>query len=208
MNILFDDRDIIVVNKPGGLLCVPGRGPDKQDCIVTRLRRIFPDIIKQPAVHRLDMQTSGVMIFGKTKTAHRHLSKQFENRTVSKQYVALLDGKIIKNKGTIILKFRLNPENRPYQIYDPVHGKPGITHYKNLGIENDYTRMLFTPVTGRTHQLRLHSSHPLGLGTPIVGDFLYGNGNDGDRMLLHAHTLTLQHPTTNKTITFTTKVPF
>lgn len=208
VKILYDDRDIIVVNKPGGMLCVPGKGPAKQDCVVSRLLTIFPDIINQPAVHRLDMQTSGVMIFGKNKQAHRLLSKQFENRTVKKQYVALLDGKVTQKSGTIKLKFRLDPDNRPYQIYDPVHGKLGVTHFSNMGIESDFTRMLFTPITGRTHQLRLHSSHPLGLGTPVVGDFLYGNGADGDKMYLHAVNLTLQHPSSDEIITFKTDVPF
>ena len=208
MNVVFVDSEIVVVEKPGGLLSVPGRGPEKQDCVVNRLRRIFPDMIDQPAVHRLDMYTSGVMVLARTRNAQRHLFRQFEQRLPEKIYHALVDGLIAYEKGIIELPFRLDPENRPYQIYDPVHGKTGITHWKMLQIEGQHTRMEFQPLTGRTHQLRLHAAHRLGLDAPIVGDALYGNGEEGDQMMLHATSLSIRHPLSNEKLSFSSKVPF
>jgi len=200
--IIHHDADIVIVNKPGGLLSVPGRGANKQDCVSKRLKDIFPDMIEQPAVHRLDMYTSGLMVFARTKEAHRNLSIQFEKHKVHKQYQALLDGIIEGSKGEIRLSFRLDPDNRPMQIYDPLQGKPGITGWTKLGIQSGKTRIGFTPLTGRTHQLRLHSAHPLGLGTPIIGDSLYGSGDDGDQMMLHATSLRFSHPTNRENICF------
>lgn len=207
MKILYNDPDIIVVDKPGGLLSVPGRGLDKQDCVVNRVRAMFPDIIAQPAPHRLDMYTSGIMVLARNSSAHRELSRQFQQRQTRKQYIALLDGHLARESGRIELKFRLDPENRPHQIYDPVHGKTGITLWKKLQ-EDKRTRVEFTPITGRTHQLRVHAVHPLGLGTPIVGDSLYGNGKEGEQMMLHAASLTISHPENGKEITFVSKTPF
>ncbi len=206
--VIYCDADIVIVNKPGGLLSVPGRGPDKQDCIAKRLQDIFPDMIQQPAVHRLDMYTSGLMVFARTREAHRKLSIQFEKHQVHKQYQALVDGIIDGHKGEIHLSFRLDLDNRPLQIYDHQNGKPGITHWKRLTIQSGMTRIEFTPITGRTHQLRLHSAHPLGLGTPIIGDSLYGSGNDGDRMMLHATSLCFFHPANKKYICFSSPPPF
>ncbi len=208
MRILYDDAAIIVVEKPGGLLAVPGRGPDKQDCLVSRLRHLFADLPCQPAVHRLDMYTSGVMILARHKAAHRHLSRQFEKRLPEKKYMALLEGFVSGDQGRIELKFRLDVDNRPFQVYDPIHGKTGITCWHKTAVEGQRTRILFTPLTGRTHQLRLHAAHPLGLNCPIVGDSLYGNGQDGDRMLLHAWSLRVIHPVSEKLLTFTSDVPF
>lgn len=208
IDILYSDPDIIVIDKPGGLLSVPGRGADKQDCVVTRTQAIFTDIINQPAVHRLDMYTSGVMILARTREAHRNISRQFEQRNTEKKYIAVLDGMLTEGSGRIELKFRLDPNNRPHQIYDPIQGKTGITLWRTIEIKNNMTRVEFTPVTGRTHQLRLHASHRLGLNTPIVGDKLYGRGNEGDQMMLHASSLTVLHPTTQKRISFTSEVPF
>lgn len=202
VDIIFKDSSIVVVNKPGGLLSVPGRGPDKQDCLVNRLRTHFPECIPQPSVHRLDMDTSGLMVIALTTDAHRILSIQFQDRTVKKQYIALLEGVVKKDQGEITLPFRLDVENRPYQIYDPLQGKMGTTLWKKLEAQNNQTRIFFTPITGRTHQLRLHASHPMGLGCPIVGDRLYGNGKPGDRLLLHATALTFQHPESNQTMRF------
>ena len=192
--IVYQDSSIVVVNKPGGILSVPGRGPDKQDCIVSRLRRLFPGCISQPAVHRLDMDTSGLMVLALTTDAHQHLSEQFRNRRVQKQYLAVLDGIVAEEEGEIRLPFRLDIDNRPYQIHDPVHGKWGITQWRRQSIEGRQTRVRFTPITGRTHQLRVHASHPLGLGCPIIGDRLYGTGKPGDRLLLHASFLRFAHP--------------
>lgn len=203
ITILHNDPEFLIINKPGGLLSVPGRGPDKQDCVVSRARALYPDCIKQPAVHRLDLHTSGIMLLAKTEGAHRLLSKQFEQRLIRKEYTALLDGKVMGEYGTIELAFRLDPQNRPYQIYDPVHGKPGISRWKNIGEQQGGSLILFSPVTGRTHQLRLHAAHPKGLGVPIRGDFLYGNGRDGDQMFLHASRLSIIHPITGKRVEFT-----
>jgi tRNA pseudouridine32 synthase / 23S rRNA pseudouridine746 synthase len=201
-DIIYHDCSIVVVNKPGGLLSVPGRGPDKQDCIVKRIRDLFPECILQPSIHRLDMDTSGLMVLALTSAAHKNLSLQFQNRTVKKQYLAILKGIVEKEEGEIKLPFRLDVANRPYQIYDPISGKWGITCWEKKAVINQQTRILFTPLTGRTHQLRLHSSHPMGLGCPIVGDRLYGQGKPGERLLLHASYLSFKHPDNNKTLCF------
>ena len=208
MKVIYSDTEIIVVDKPGGLLSVPGRGSDKQDCVVSRVRQLFPDIIAQPAVHRLDMQTSGLMVLARTTQAHRDLSIQFSKRITKKVYIALLDGIIAGKSGRIELSFRLDPDNRPYQVYDPVRGKLGVTLWRSRGVEENRTRMEFTPLTGRTHQLRLHAAHEQGLHTPIVGDSLYGAGQEGDRMLLHAAKLSLFHPRSAEKLAFTSPVPF
>lgn len=208
VTIIHTDQEFLIVNKPGGLLAVPGRGPDKQDCVVNRIKALYPTIMTQPAVHRLDMYTSGIMLLAKTKEAHRQLSIQFEQRKVQKEYIALLDGVVKETEGTIELPFRLDPDNRPHQIYDPEQGKTGISRWKKIGILNNQTRVLFSPLTGRTHQLRLHSAHPLGLGVPIVGDSLYGHGNEGDQMFLHASFLSFLHPSTGERIEFISKPGF
>ncbi len=208
INILHRERSFVVIDKPPGLLAVPGRGPDKQDCVVNRVKTLIPEMISQPAVHRLDMATSGLMVLAIDKGSHADLSRQFEQRQVGKKYVALLDGLVEGESGRIELRFRLNPDNRPYQVYDPVHGKLGITDWKKLGVEHKLTRIEFTPITGRTHQLRLHAAHQMGLNTPIVGDNLYGNGQEGDRMLLHACSLVFHHPISGKVVQFKSMVPF
>ncbi len=206
--ILHTDPSFVVVNKPGGLLAVPGRGPDKQDCVVNRIKSLYPNCIKQPAVHRLDMYTSGIMLLARTKDTHSKMSKQFEQRLVKKEYIALLDGYIEGNEGTIELSFRLDPDNRPHQIYDPVHGKTGVSRWKKISTQNNQTRIHFFPLTGRTHQLRLHAAHPEGLGVPIVGDALYGSGKEGCKMYLHASLLSIYHPITEKTLTFSSAPSF
>ncbi|MCI5194724.1 MAG: RluA family pseudouridine synthase [Candidatus Electrothrix sp. AW5] len=212
LEIIFADQQLVVVNKPGGLLAVPGRGPNKQDSVVSRLQEYFPQAIKQPAVHRLDMATSGLMVLALTTAAHRHLSDQFSQRRVAKKYVALLDGIVTQESGHIELRFRLNPAHRPYQIYDPVQGKLGITRWHRLALcedkANPQTRIAFIPLTGRTHQLRLHAAHPLGLGCPIIGDSLYGSGQMGDPMYLHATSLAFTHPLTREELVFYSPPPF
>ncbi len=210
MEILYHDSEIVVINKPGGLLAVPGRGAEKQDCAAARLRGHFPQMINQPAVHRLDMYTSGLMVFAMTAAAHRFLSAQFAERAVDKKYIAVVLGSIAETSGEIHLPFRLDPDNRPRQIYDPVHGKIGITRWRKLAENGTTTRIQFTPLTGRTHQLRVHAAHPRpqGLGAPIVGDSIYGSGKDGDRMLLHACFLQFLHPGTGKTVTFHSRPSF
>jgi tRNA pseudouridine32 synthase/23S rRNA pseudouridine746 synthase len=208
LDILYRDDAIVVVDKPGGLLAVPGRGPDKQDCVVSRLRAICPDCIPQPAVHRLDMATSGLMVLGLTAGAHRGLSVAFESRSITKQYVAVLEGRVQADAGEIQLPFRLDPDNRPHQVYDPVNGKTGITRWRKIDCSSGRTRVAFIPLTGRTHQLRLHASHPGGLGCPIVGDSLYGSGRQGDPMLLHASGLQFSHPVTGQILCFISPAPF
>ncbi len=205
---IYTDSHLILIEKQGGLLAVPGRGPDKQDCVVNRVKCIFPDIIKQPAVHRLDMDTSGLMILARTKNAHKNLSRQFQEHKVLKKYYALLSGVIAHKQGEINLPFRLDPDNRPHQIYDPVHGKWGETKWRRVSIEDSWTRIEFTPKTGRTHQLRLHSAHSKGLGYPIVGDRLYGSGKIGDQLMLHASYLCVKHPEHGTKMEFESKVPF
>lgn len=214
LRILYRDDDIIVVNKQPGLLSVPGRGEDKQDCIESRVKRLFPHCIAQPAVHRLDMETSGILILAFTKEAHRTLSKQFEQKEVEKKYIALLDGipakKGIANHGHMELFFRLDIENRPRQIWDRENGKRAVTEWHILNIER-YTdpdgktrnaaRILFMPHTGRTHQLRLAAADSHGFGIPIIGDSLYGTRADGERLMLHARNITFTHPTSGKRIT-------
>lgn len=212
LEILYRDDSIVVVNKQSGLLAVPGRGPDKADCIEARFKKLFPTCeLNQPAVHRLDMETSGIMILALTKEAHRAMNMQFEARQVHKKYVALLDGVFHgESEGRIELKFRLDVDNRPHQIYDEINGKLGITDYKKVGVEKYrnpisgktkiVTRIEFFPQTGRTHQLRLHSAHcgGGGLGLPIVGDTLYGNPEPGERLMLHAQEITFNHPVTGE----------
>jgi tRNA pseudouridine32 synthase/23S rRNA pseudouridine746 synthase len=198
----------VVVDKPSGLLAVPGRGPEKSDCVTARVRSRHPDCIEQPAVHRLDMDTSGLMVVALRADAHRHLSRQFQSRRTRKRYLALLAGRLEASQGTIRLPFRLDVDNRPYQILDEVHGKLGITHWRRIAIEGGRTRVAFTPVTGRTHQLRVHAAHPRGLGIPIVGDPLYGNGVREGRLRLHACELAFVHPATGTTLAFQSDAPF
>lgn len=221
LEILYRDGDIIIVNKQSGLLSVPGRGPDKQDCIVSRVRRLFPDCMEQPSVHRLDMETSGLMLLAFTPAAHRELSRQFQEGEVSKEYVALLDGVLAKKgiapEGVMELTFRLDINNRPHQIWDSVYGKKAVTEWK-IECVQDYhapdgsrrpaTRVLFRPHTGRTHQLRLASADPHGFGVPIIGDTLYGSCAEGERLMLHASRLCFTHPMTGRRMEFTSPAPF
>lgn len=202
LNIVCHDQDIVVVEKQSGLLSVPGRGPEKQDCVVNRALKHFPDIDIQPAVHRLDMQTSGLMVLAKNKRAHRFLSNLFQQGSVVKRYIAMVEEEIHATSGTIDLAFRLDPDNRPYQVYDPINGKRGITLWRKIGSHHSGTRVEFTPLTGRTHQLRLHAAHHLGLDAAIIGDALYGSGQDGDVMLLHATYLSFNHPANSRICEF------
>ncbi|MGN0728654.1 RluA family pseudouridine synthase [Treponema sp.] len=215
VEILYRDKDIIVVNKQSGILSVPGRGPEKQDCIVNRVKKIFPFCIEQPAVHRLDMETSGLMVLAFTKEAHRNLCRQFEEGKVEKKYIALLDGilakKNIAQSGTMELFFRLDVEHRPHQIWDSVYGKKAVTEWKILDVEKyicpdgtkkNVTRVLFLPHTGRTHQLRLASADSHGFGVPIVGDTLYGRCEPGERLMLHSCYLRFEHPSTGYPMEF------
>lgn len=221
LKILYRDTDIIVVNKQSGILSVPGRGPEKQDCIVNRVKRLFPECIPQPSVHRLDMETSGLMVLAFTKDAHRKLSRQFEEGLVEKKYIALLDGilakKGIPHAGTMELYFRLDVENRPHQIWDSVYGKKAVTEWKIIDVEKylsplknkkNVTRILFIPHTGRTHQLRLASADSHGFGIPIIGDTLYGSCEPGERLMLHSCYIKFVHPSTGKVMEFNCESDF
>ena len=229
VQILYRDSQIVVVNKPSGLLSVPGRGEDKQDCVVNRIKSLFPHCIEQPSVHRLDMETSGILVLAFTEYAHKTLNMQFEKGFVQKKYEALLDGVLEKadginaphhgeKEGIIKLKFRLDVENRPHQIYDEENGKEGITEWQKMGTEyfvnpvtgkkKKSTRITFIPHTGRTHQLRLASSDFHGFNLPIIGDSLYGTLEEGERLMLHAKEITFFHPTTGELMHFTCKPPF
>jgi tRNA pseudouridine32 synthase/23S rRNA pseudouridine746 synthase len=208
LEIVHEDPDFVVVDKPSGLLSVPGRGPDKGDCVTARVRTMYPGCIEHPAVHRLDMDTSGLLVVARNAQSHRELSMQFRRREIAKRYVALLDGELEGEAGTIELPFRLDIENRPYQILDEEHGKLGITHWQKLAIEAGLTRVSFVPVTGRTHQLRVHAAHERGLGIPIVGDPLYGNGTGPAQLKLHACELGFRHPASDARLDFRSAAPF
>ena len=211
MTIIYQDEHIVVVDKPSGFLSVPGRGVEKIDSVAHQISTNIPGCIDQPAVHRLDMDTSGLLVLALTKAAHRNLSKQFQDRLTEKEYIALLDGTLpeeLGNSGTITLPFRLDIENRPYQIYDEIHGKMGTSHWRRISVKNGISRIHFKPITGRTHQLRIHSAHPKGLGLPILDDPLYGNGTDPGKMKLHASKLSFDHPDTSERLTFTSPAPF
>lgn len=194
LEFVHQEPTFVVVNKPSGLLAVPGRGPDRQDCVVKRLKALIPHCIEQPSAHRLDMDTSGLMVLGLTTESQRNLAIQFEQRRVEKTYLAIVEGLLAEQAGEIELAFRLDPENRPHQVYDPVQGKLGKTRWRKLGVDGVNTLVEFTPLTGRTHQLRLHASHDLGLGLPIVGDRLYGTGTEPGQLKLHAAYLAFDHP--------------
>jgi tRNA pseudouridine32 synthase/23S rRNA pseudouridine746 synthase len=208
MIIVYHDDDIIVVCKPSGLLSVPGKGEANQDCVTARIKKQFPECIAQPEVHRLDMDTSGLMVLALTANAQRELSRQFHDRETKKRYIALLEGQLTKTEGLIKLPFRLDVDNRPMQIYDPVHGKLGITRWKVLSSGPATTRVEFTPFTGRTHQLRVHSASEHGLGIPIVGDRLYGTGTAPGQLKLHASYLSFTHPRTGKKLEFHSEPDF
>ena len=206
LEIIYEDDALLAVHKPAGMLSVPGRGPQRQDCLATRLARLRPSAIGPLLVHRLDEATSGVLLAAKTHTAYVALQKQFRDRQVQKRYLAWLQGNVAGSEGTIQLPIRLDVDDRPRQIYDPIRGKAATTRWKVIEQRGDQTRVHLWPLTGRTHQLRVHAAHPLGLFAPIVGDRLYGT--PGERLMLHAEELCFSHPTRNERITITVPSPF
>jgi tRNA pseudouridine32 synthase / 23S rRNA pseudouridine746 synthase len=208
LNIVFCDDDIAVVDKPSGLLSVRGRGDDKQDSVEARIPQVWPHVTGSMMVHRLDQPTSGLLAVALHAPAHRALRLQFEARSVDKEYEAVVVGVVTGDCGVITLPFRLDVDNRPHQIYDAVHGKIGVTHWRVLSRTATTTRVAFVPTTGRTHQLRTHAAHPLGLGCAIAGDALYGDASTSTRLLLHARTLAFSHPTLGTRMTFDSPVPF
>ena len=190
LEIVYEDEWLSVVNKPAGMLSVPGKSD--VDSVYGRVRRMYPEATGPMIVHRLDMATSGLILIAKTKEVHQNLQAQFKNRTVCKRYVAWLDGIVKEKEGRIELPLRPDPEDRPRQVVDAVHGKPAVTDYTVLHYHSGRTFISFIPKTGRTHQLRVHSAHPLGLNVPIVGDELYGK--KANRLYLHAEYLGFVHP--------------
>lgn len=197
LEIVYEDEWLSVVNKPAGMLSVPGKSD--LDSVYSRVRRMYPEATGPMIVHRLDMATSGLILIAKTKEVHQNLQAQFKNRTVCKRYVAWLDGHVEEKEGRIELPLRPDPEDRPRQVVDAFHGKPTVTDYHVLrrgGKDGSRavptTFVSFAPKTGRTHQLRVHAAHPLGLNAPIVGDELYGR--KADRLYLHAGYLGFVHP--------------
>lgn len=202
--ILHADHELLVVAKPAGLLSVPGRGEDRADCLIARLRGAFPTVL---LVHRLDLDTSGVMVLALTPHAQRHLSRQFELRQTRKSYVARLWGRLEPRTGTVDLPLIVDWPNRPRQKVDPDHGRPAQTDWRVLRSEGRETRVRLMPVTGRSHQLRVHMAT---LGHPILGDPLYATGEAADfpRLMLHAESLRFRHPDSGIMQTFHAPVPF
>jgi len=198
--IHYADKDIVIANKPSGLLSVPGRGPEKQESLALHLQTLYPDI---KIVHRLDMDTSGLMVLALNPDAHRHLSRQFQDRKTAKTYHAICAGIAVKSEGSIKLPMRCDWEKRPLQMIDFKYGKAAETHWKILQQSLDRFLIELTPITGRSHQLRLHMKS---LGHPILGDNLYADCialNMAERLLLHATSLSFKHPTTEKILQFT-----
>ena len=205
LEIVYEDPWLSVINKPAGILSVPG----KEDAVsvYSLMREQYPEADGPLTVHRLDMATSGLMLIAKTKRVHQNLQAQFKNRLVRKRYVALLEGVVPKDKGTVDLPLCLNPLDRPRQMVHTEHGKPAITDYQVLErLDGKRTRIAFYPRTGRTHQLRIHAAHPLGLHCPIIGDELYGE--KADRLYLHAEYLEFTHPITGETVRITKEAEF
>jgi tRNA pseudouridine32 synthase/23S rRNA pseudouridine746 synthase len=207
-----------VIVKPPGMLSVPGKGPEKADCAAARVARAFPSARGPLVVHRLDMETSGLMVFGLDEDAQRDLSRQFEERLVEKSYTALVDAAftpgprtpasdpLAATDGEIDLPLRPDIDRRPIQIVDDEHGRPARTRWRVQTREVDRVRLLLMPLTGRTHQLRVHCAQ--GLGHPIIGDALYGWGASGPRLMLHATTLSFLEPGGTRRIDFENRPAF
>ena len=204
LSVIFEDDDLIVVNKPPEFLSVPGK--EIKDSVYTRIKQKYPEATGPLIVHRLDMSTSGIIVLTKTKEANKILQGQFIKRTVKKRYVALLSGKLSKKQGVIKLPLRLDLDDRPRQLVDFTNGKKAETNWVFINQNNNQTRVHFYPITGRTHQLRVHAAHKEGLNTPIKGDDLYGNKQD--RLYLHAEFIEFVHPSSKKEISFTVPADF
>ena len=197
LDVIYDDQWLAVLNKPTGMLTVPGKL--LEDSLLSRFLAAHPEAVGPVVVHRLDQETSGLVLFAKDKATHKALQQQFENHTIKKRYIALLDGIVPHNEGEIDLPLIPDIDDRPRQRVDRELGKPAVTRYRVLERSNGRTRMEMEPLTGRTHQLRVHASHPQGLNCPIVGDRLYGRA--ASRLMLHASRLTLVHPATGHVLT-------
>ena len=204
LDVVYDDDSFTVLNKPSGMLTVPGKLLD--DSLLSRYQAVFTGAQGPVVVHRLDQETSGLVIFAKDKTTHKALQQQFEQHTIKKRYIALLEGQVTQDEGVIDLPLLPDVEDRPRQRVDYEHGKRAVTRYHVLERSDGLTRIALEPFTGRTHQLRVHCSHPQGLNCPIVGDRLYGNASS--RLMLHAQSITLVHPVSGHSMTLECDPPF
>ena len=205
LDVIHEDHELLVVNKPSGLLSVPGKGEHLADCLMSRVQLAFPTAL---LVHRLDRDTSGVMVFGLTPHAQRHLGLQFEKRMTRKTYVARVDGRLEPKEGTVDLPLIVDWERRPRQMVDHENGKQALTDWRVVKYDEDETRVRLMPKTGRSHQLRVHM---LALGHVILGDPLYAEGaarDRVDRLMLHSEELRLRHPDGGKGMRFRAKAPF
>ena len=202
--ILFEDQWLLVLHKPEGVLSVPGKSEEQS--IYSLLRARYPEATGPLVVHRLDMATSGLLLAAKTQEVHRHLQAQFENRSIKKRYIALLDGILPEEEGVIDLPICPDYLDRPRQMVNEELGKTAITRYQVMDRKNGQTRIAFFPLTGRTHQLRVHAAHPLGLNCPIVGDELYGR--KAERLYLHAEYLEFIHPVSGQRMVSEKKAEF
>ncbi len=206
--IIYEDEWLIAVNKPAGLLSVPGRYSNAFDSVLSRLRHRLPDGMAIMAVHRLDQATSGILLLARNPQTYRQLSQQFQQRQVHKVYEAILSAWVTTDQGEIALPLWGNPENRPYQQVDEVRGKPSLTRFQVIAREGNYTRVEFIPLTGRTHQLRVHAADSRGIGIPILGDRFYGCRAAASRLHLHARELRFEHPQSGQILHLQAKTPF
>lgn len=204
LSILHQDHEVLFVDKPTGLLSVPGRGPHLADCLLTRVQAVFPEAL---LVHRLDRDTSGVMVFALTPHAQKFLGQQFEARKARKTYVARVWGRVAEKTGTVDLPLIVDWPNRPLQKVDFEQGKPAVTEWRVQRYEDNTTRLRLYPKTGRSHQLRVHMRE---IGHPILGDPFYATGpaRDAPRLMLHAESLRVNHPDGGKGLNITAKAPF
>jgi tRNA pseudouridine32 synthase/23S rRNA pseudouridine746 synthase len=204
IEIIFEDDCLAVIHKPHEFLSVPGK--KVSDSVYQRVKDLYPSATGPLIVHRLDMSTSGLMLIAKSEEVYKNLQSQFIKRTVQKRYVALLDGIVLQNEGFIDLPLRVDLDNRPNQLVCYEYGKSARTKFEVISRENNQTRVHFYPITGRTHQLRMHASHYLGLNCPIIGDDLYGT--KANRLHLHAEEIIFEHPILKEKITIFEKAKF
>jgi len=204
LQLIHHDHQVVVVDKPAGLLSVPGRGDDRADCLIERLRAVFPEVL---LVHRLDLDTSGVMVFALTRAAQANLGQQFETRQVRKVYLARVWGQLEPKEGRVDLPLTVDWPNRPRQHVNHETGRPAVTDWRVVRVLEDETRVRLMPLTGRSHQLRVHMAE---IGHPILGDPLYAKGaaRDYPRLMLHSESLRFRDIESGKNITFSAVCPF
>ena len=204
LNVIHADHELLIVGKPNGLLSVPGKGSELADCLLSRVQVAYPEAL---LVHRLDRDTSGVMVFALSRHAQRHLGLQFEKRRVRKTYVARVFGQMAEKTGTVDLPLNVDWPNRPLQMVDHENGRAAVTDWRVVRTDDAETRVRLYPHTGRSHQLRVHM---LAIGYPILGDPLYARGSARDfpRLMLHSEQLRLRHPDGGEGMSFSLEPPF